>query len=90
MGTSTMGRGHLVEDAGVLSLRRGPWKLIEPGRGPSVFANTNTETGQAGDWQLYNLDEDPGETKNVAARDPERVKEMQELLLRERHVKDDR
>jgi len=30
--------------------------------------------------ELYNLDEDIGETKNVAAEHPERVKEMQALL----------
>jgi arylsulfatase A-like enzyme len=89
-GTSATGRDHLVEHAGVLSLRRGPWKLIEPGRGPSVFAKTNTESGQAGEWQLFNLDEDPRETKNLATRDLEKVKEMRELLLMERHVKDNR
>ena len=55
LGTSATGRDHLVEHAGVLSLRQGPWKLIEPGKGPKILANTNTETGQAAESQLYNL-----------------------------------
>jgi arylsulfatase A-like enzyme len=80
LGTSATGRDHLVEHAGVLSLRQGPWKLIEAGRGPRVLANTNTETGQADASQLYNLEEDFGETKNVAAQHPDRVREMHGLL----------
>jgi arylsulfatase A-like enzyme len=80
LGTSATGRDHLIEHAGVLSLRRGPWKLIEPGKGLRVLANTNTETGQTSDAQLYNLAEDPGETKNVAASDPETVQGLRDLL----------
>jgi arylsulfatase A-like enzyme len=80
LGTSATGRDHLVEHASVLSLRQGPWKLIEPGKGPPVLANTNTETGQSGEPQLYNLDEDLSETKNVAAQLPGRVQHMQGLL----------
>ena len=80
LGPSAPGRDHLVEHASVLSLRQGPWKLIEPGNGPRVLANTNTETGQAGDLQLYNLEEDLGETENVAARHPDRLQQMHGLL----------
>jgi arylsulfatase A-like enzyme len=76
LGTSATGRDHLVEHAGVLSLRLGPWKLIEPGRGPRVLANTHSETGQAGEVQLYNLDGDLGETKNVARDHNDRVQTM--------------
>jgi len=85
LGTSATGRDHLVEHAAVLSLRQGPWKLIEAGRGPRVLANTNTETGQADAMQLYNLEEDLGETKNVAAQHPDRVQKMHGLLDAIRH-----
>jgi hypothetical protein len=64
----------------VLSIRQGPWKLIEAGNGPRVFANTNTETGQAGQVQLYNLDEDLGETNNVSVQHPQRVRQMHALF----------
>ena len=80
LGESPTGRDHLVEQAGVLSLRKGPWKMIEPGRGLKVNPNTNTETGQAPQPQLYNLAEDRGETKDVAGRHTDQVEELQALL----------
>ena len=85
LGKSPRGRDSLVEQAGVLSLRQGPWKLIEPGKGPKVQVNTNTETGRLPEVQLYDLANDPGETKNVAADHPDRVKEMRALLTKIRN-----
>jgi arylsulfatase A-like enzyme len=80
LGESKTGRDHLVEHAGALSLRQGSWKYIEPGKGAKVLANTNTETGNDPGGQLYNLADDPGETKNLAPDQPNRVKEMSALL----------
>lgn len=80
LGESQIGRDHLVEQAGVLSMRKGTWKLIEPGRGPKVMVNTGIESGQSPEAQLYNLAEDLGETKNLAAPRPELVKELSERL----------
>jgi arylsulfatase A-like enzyme len=80
LGESPLGRDLLVEHAAVLALRQGPWKLIEPGRGPEVFANTGTESGQAAAPRLYNLAEDVGETKDVAARHPAKVQELRDRL----------
>ncbi|MGE0696355.1 MAG: hypothetical protein AB7O59_19725, partial [Pirellulales bacterium] len=51
------------------SLRQGPWKL--------VFAAD--EQGQT-PVQLYHLDSDLGETKNVAAAQPQLVAEMRALM----------
>ena len=71
-------REHVVACSitGVPSLRQGPWKLIlAPGSGG---------WGKGGDQsqpvQLYNLDDDLGESKNLAAAQPERVAQMQALL----------
>lgn len=80
LGESKHGRDELVEHAGVLSLRQGAWKFIEPGRGPAINRNTNTELGNAPEPQLYDLASDPGETKNLAAGQPERAKAMQARL----------
>ena len=40
------------------------------------MTNTATETGEAPVDQLYDLDHDLGETTNLAAQHPERVKAM--------------
>jgi len=76
LGESKTGRDHLVEHASALSLRVGQWKLISPNKGPAVQKNTNTETGNAPEAQLYDLSADPGETKNLAHSQPARAKDM--------------
>jgi arylsulfatase A-like enzyme len=80
LGQSQNGRDTLVEHAGALALRQGPWKYIEPSRGQRRNANTNTELGNDPSPQLYNLDTDPGETKNLAAGHPDKVRALAELL----------
>jgi arylsulfatase A-like enzyme len=80
LGKDPTGRDHLVEHAAVLSLRRGPWKLIQAGRGPKVLANTDIESGQSPEPQLYHLADDLGETRNLAAEHPEKLRELEELL----------
>jgi arylsulfatase A-like enzyme len=68
LGQDARGLPFLLEETwgprGV-ALRRGPWKLIPP-------------RGQRHDAQphLYNLDDDPGERHNLAAEQPDRVKDM--------------
>ena len=86
LGRTKTGRAHLVEQAGVLSLRQGHWKYISAGRGPKMNLLTNTELGNDPDGQLYNLSTDRGETRNVAAEQPNKVKEMDALLVRIRQA----
>ncbi len=78
LGDSATGRESLVEheQPQTLALRQGQWKFIPPHQGPKKFAATNTATGLAPEEQLYNVVEDPGETQNVAAQNPEIVKQM--------------
>lgn len=66
-GTDRVIRPHAVNTAcaGVPSLRDGPWKL--------VLAAGKDRTVPV---QLYNLDDDLGETKDLAAAQPERVRAM--------------
>ena len=60
---------------GVPGLRRGSWKLIlDPGSGGW------TRGGGDQPVQLYNLADDLGETRNLAAEQPERVTQMKALL----------
>jgi arylsulfatase A-like enzyme len=80
VGESPKGRQLLVEQAGDLALRDGNWKYISPGKGPKIQKDTNTEMGTDPGPQLYDLAADIGETTNLAARHPARVKDMAEKL----------
>jgi len=57
--------------AGTPSLRQGKWKLV-------FAADNEAQTPM----QLYNLDADLGETKNVAAAEPQLVAELRGLMER--------
>lgn len=80
LGRSKRGRDHLVEQGSGLALRQGRWKYIDPSNRPRLNEQTRTELGNDTVPQLYDLAADPGETTNVAARYPGRVKEMEDLL----------
>jgi len=87
LGESGMGREHLVEHAGSLSLIIGRWKYVAPGKGPRINADTKTELGNDSEPQLYDLDRDPGERFNLAGRQPERVRAMAQRLEQIRAAK---
>jgi arylsulfatase A-like enzyme len=73
-------RPHLIHHSGngLFALREGGWKLIE-GRGSGGF----TKVPMAKDdppGQLYDLDADPGETKNLWREHPDVVERLTKLL----------
>ena len=80
LGEAKSGRDHLVEHAGVLSLRKGNWKLILPGKGARFNPNVNIELGNDLQPQLYDVSGDRAETKNLAAQHPEKVRELTAML----------
>lgn len=82
LGQSPKGREHLVEHAGQTSLRLGNWKFIPAGNGPKYSKLTNTEYGNDKVPQLYNLQNDAGEQKNVASENSEKLAEMRKLLTK--------
>jgi arylsulfatase A-like enzyme len=84
LGTSATGRAELIEQAGGLAVRQGDWKYIEPNMRPAMNLQTNTELGNSPAPQLYDLKSDPGETTNLAERQPAKVTELQALLDRVR------
>jgi arylsulfatase A-like enzyme len=60
---------------GMMAIRHGEWKLLKTKEGPLADADPavlNDLTGA----ELYNLATDIGESKNVAAAHPEKVKEL--------------
>ncbi len=83
LGKSEKSRDHFVHQGNsTMALIQGEWKYIVPAKGPKISTYTNIEMGNDLEPQLYNLASDLGETKNVAVEDPEKVKELEELLAK--------
>lgn len=80
LGERPNGRADLVEHAQGLSLREGPWKYIPASDGSAFDKNTSMELGNSREPQLYHLASDPGETRNLARDQPERVRELEQRL----------
>jgi arylsulfatase A-like enzyme len=53
------------------AVRKGDWKLISP-----LKVGRFLEDAGSGDWELYNLKNDIGETNNLAEKFPEKLKEL--------------
>ncbi len=71
--------------AQTLSIRRGPWKYLDhPGSGGNRYESSPglkpLHIPDPAPAALYNLDTDPGETKNLSSGRPEIVKELKALL----------
>ena len=70
----------------MLSFVEGDYKYIEPYSGPTIVPwGVNIETGFKEEPQLYNIKEDPGETKNLAFEMPEKMVKMKQELNRIRN-----
>ncbi|TDQ15215.1 arylsulfatase A-like enzyme [Algoriphagus boseongensis] len=77
MGKSQKGREAFVLEATTkTALRAGDWLMIPPYNGLEVAAQVNIELGNSPEYQLYNLKEDIGQTKNLAQTNPEKLQEM--------------
>jgi arylsulfatase A-like enzyme len=66
---------------GVFALREGPWKFVEA-RGSGGFSKQAVVKAKAGEaaGQLYDLANDPAETKNVFASERRRAERFQSML----------
>lgn len=71
---------------GSFAIRKGEWKLILcPDSGGWSYPNPKKDQkiiATLPQYQLYNLKEDPSETNNLEASNPEKVKELKTLLLK--------
>ncbi len=83
-GKENKGRDYLIEQAGALAVIKDNWKYIEPNNLRAYAELTATELGNASVPQLYDLSKDIGEQHNVASQYPEKVKELETLLIKER------
>lgn len=67
-------RNTLIEHSRRMGVREGNWKLVTPNHG--------SKGKQAAGVELYNLANDLGEKDNVASANPEKVKELTDILRR--------
>ena len=89
LGKSLKGREVMLEESFTMSVRDKNWKYIHPQEksAPDWLKNKDIETGLTVETQLYDLESDTAEQENIAGKFPERVKEMQEQLLKIRSGK---
>ena len=74
----------MVEVAGSLCVSDGEWKNIDPSNRAAYQKLTNIELGNSKEEQLYNLKQDIGEKKNLAAEHPEIVAKLKAILEKEK------
>ncbi len=78
LGRSKEGRKELVEESFTMALRSGDWKYIDPAKGktPDWLKNKDVPTGLQATPQLYNLEDDPKENRNLKDEYPDMVKKL--------------
>lgn len=83
LGKNNTGRDELLEESFTLAIRNKGWKYIRPfaGETPGWLANKDVEGGLSSEPQLYNLADDPGEHTNLAKQFPEKIRELDQLLV---------
>ncbi len=85
LGESPNGRESLVEQGGTLAIRQGKWKLIES-MDPGAAKSSGRKNKKPAPAMLFNLADDLSEKNNLAAQQPEKVKELHKLLDEIRHA----
>lgn len=79
LGKTRSGREVIVQEGSSgLALRSGVWKLIPPRKGAAM--QKNLRNGNSPQPQLYHLEEDPAESKNLAREHPGKVTELMAVL----------
>jgi len=66
------------EHEGNRALKAGIWKIVSKTAKSKIFSEKDQNA-----WELYNMEKDPSETKNMALQYPEKVKELAMLWEKE-------
>ena len=79
-------RGDMITHSadGVFAIRQGPWKWVEGVPVDEIKPGARKARAAEHKPQLYNVAEDPAETKEVSAEHPEVVQQLRALLNRYR------
>ncbi|MBB3696992.1 sulfatase-like hydrolase/transferase [Flammeovirga yaeyamensis] len=85
LGTSKEGRSSLILEATTrTSYRKGDYVLMPAYEGPKVNTEVNIELGNLNELALFNLKEDPAQTKNIAKENPELVQQLLKEFISKR------
>ncbi len=71
----------ILEAEGRLAIRKGDWVLIPPYKG-KIRNKTGNELGNLPEYNLFNLKNDPFQTKNVASENPAKVKQLKTEFMK--------
>ena len=71
---------------GIIAIRDGKWKALKRNLLRQKAANN---TSQANGWELYDIEADPNETKNLAVQHLDTVKRLEKAWLKTRTVEPD-
>ena len=87
LGRTAEGRHTLVKESYTLSLTEGDYKYIRPSdkKASWIEKAKNIESGLSSEPQLYNLQQDPTESKNIAGSNPEIVERLERHLQQIEH-----
>ncbi len=82
LGKSDKGRDELVVEGkrAKTVLRQNEWVFIPPYDGPTISINTHIELGNSPEPQLYDLSQDIGQIKNIAADHDDVINKMRDRL----------
>jgi arylsulfatase A-like enzyme len=79
LGKTSVGRTSVIQQGlDGLAIRHGEWKFIPPSEGQGKIKDVRS--GNSNVPQVYNLTENPEETRNLALRMPEKVEELQAIF----------
>ncbi|GIJ94117.1 arylsulfatase [Capnocytophaga stomatis] len=84
LGKDAKGRSYIITSAGSLSVNDSEWKYIEPNNRHNYQKLTRTYLGNSKEDQLYHIQKDKSESQNVADQYPEKVKQMKEIIEKEK------
>ena len=89
LGEDTTGRPHLVHEIrNNLALRKGPWKFVPSGSTRDQLGPWPKNAEIKAPGALYDTKADRGETKNLAAENPEKLEELKAALQKIRKSPD--
>jgi arylsulfatase A-like enzyme len=84
LGQSTKGRDYMIEEGFTLGIRNKNYKYIFPlkkAKFPKWLANKDVEGGYSNQPQLYDLNSDISEQKNIVAEFPEIAKKLHDKII---------